>query len=74
MDKNELTVKLKPTVGCYQPVLSAKLVGEGKTFWRVRPDGIHYDWKFSKNDKLRVGPYKHDFPRYRIEFTDESMV
>lgn len=60
-------VKLIPTQGGYQPVLTAKLVNEGKTFWMVRPNGVHCDWKFSKKDGLRTGSMKYAFPAYRID-------
>lgn len=72
-NEEKLLVKLVPTKGGYQPVLTAKLVGEGKTFWRVRPDGIHSDWKFSKKDGLRTGSMKYKFPAYRIDlFVNEQ--
>lgn len=66
-------IKLVPTYGCYQDALTARLVRDTKTQWIVRPSGVHYDWRFSKKDGLRVGVMKHAFPAYRIDlFKKES--
>lgn len=69
----EIIVKLVPMLGGYQVVLTAALLRETKTQWIVRPNGVNYDWRFSKKDGLRVGVMKHSFPAYRIElFKKES--
>lgn len=66
-------IKLVPTQGGYQEALTSVLVRDTKTQWIVRPNGVHYDWRFSKKDGLRVGAMKHEFPAYRIElFKKES--
>lgn len=68
-------IKLVPTYGGYQDALTARLVRDTKTQWIVRPNGVNYDWKFSKKDGLRVGVMKNEFPAYRIElFKRESGV
>lgn len=66
-NEEKLLVKLVPTQGGYQSVLTAILVRATKTQWIVRPNGIHYDWKFSKKDGLRTGSMKYAFPAYRID-------
>lgn len=69
----ECTVRLIPTQGGYQSALTAALIRETKTQWVVRPNGVHYDWKFSKKDGLRTGSMKYKFPAYRIDlFVNEQ--
>ena len=61
--------KIKPTHGSYQKDRNCEIVKETINYIYVHVDGnLETDlWKFNRDDMLRTGNYKNEFPRYQLE-------